>query len=125
MQASYEELQGMRRNLSRRQQQRSTRVQQRLRQARIDFANIVQHIIDRYHPVRIYQWGSLIDASHFSERSDIDVAVEGILDAREFFALLRDAAAMTELPVDVVQLETIHPVYAESIRSRGKIIYEQ
>ena len=73
-------------------------------------------------PARATQWGSLIDGRHFSERSDIDVALEGITSAPVFFAILRNAEALTRLPVDIVQLETIHPAHAESIRARGRIV---
>jgi len=45
-----------------------------LNRARDNFAQIVKIIIEKYHPKRIYQWGSLIDGSHFTERSDIDIA---------------------------------------------------
>jgi hypothetical protein len=30
---------------------------------------------------RIYQWGSPLDETHFSTRSDLDIAIEGELDA--------------------------------------------
>jgi len=38
-------------------------------------------IVREYKPLRIYQWGSLLEDRHFSEISDIDIAVEGITDA--------------------------------------------
>ena len=125
MDVSDRELAEMKRNLRRRAAARSRRVQRRLVQARKDFERIVQHIAETYKPLRIYQWGSLVDSDHFSERSDIDIALEGITDAETFFSILADAERLTELPVDVVQMETIHPAYAESIRARGRIVYER
>jgi predicted nucleotidyltransferase len=55
-------------------------LEERLEIARKDFDRIVDHIARTYRPKRIWQWGSLIDGHHFSERSDIDIAIEGIED---------------------------------------------
>lgn len=123
--ASDDELQLMRKNLRERQERRRRELEERLEMARRDFDRIVEHIAKTYGPKRIWQWGSLIDGRHFSERSDIDIALEGIEDPKTFFAILGDAMDMSSLPVDVVQIETIHPAYADSIRSRGRIVYEQ
>lgn len=119
------EMQLMRKNYRQRQERRRRELEQRLETARKDFDRIVDHIARTYRPKRIWQWGSLIDGHHFSERSDIDIALEGIDDPKTFFAILGDAMDMSGLPVDVVQIETIHPAYADSIRSRGRIVYER
>ena len=84
---------------------------------------IVNHIIRNYRPSGIYQWGSVLDPGLFSEMSDIDIAVEGILAAEDYFRLLGEAAAMTDFPLDLVQMEKIDPVFAEQIRATGKRIY--
>lgn len=125
METSEAELRRMRLNLERRASVRRTELALRLKEARDDFERIVDHVWQQYQPKRIYQWGSLIEDGHFSERSDIDIAVEGIRGASDFLAILRDAQAMTRFPVDVVQIETIHPAYAESIRARGRIVRER
>jgi predicted nucleotidyltransferase len=119
------EMQLMRKNFRERQERRRRELEQRLETARKDFNRIVDHIARTYRPKRIWQWGSLIDGHHFSERSDIDIAIEGIEDPKTFFAILGDAMDMSSLPVDVVQIEAIHPAYADSIRSRGRIAYER
>jgi predicted nucleotidyltransferase len=119
------EMQLMRKHYRERQERRRGELEERLALARKDFDRIVDHIARTYQPKRIWQWGSLIDGHHFSERSDIDIALEGITDPKTFFAILGDAMDMSTLPVDVVQIETIHPAYADSIRSRGRIVYEQ
>jgi aryl carrier-like protein len=51
-------------------------------------------IIQNYHPKQIIQWGSLLESRHFSEASDIDLAVVG-LDSLSFMRLLADAENMT------------------------------
>lgn len=111
--------------IKRKENERKTALSARLEQARKDFATIVDHIITLYNPKRIYQWGSLIDGSHFSEISDIDIALEGVTDPAEFFKLLGAAEEMTDLPLDIVQLEYVHPAYAEGIRTRGRLVHER
>lgn len=94
-------------------------------EARTDVDRIIPMIIEKYLPLRIYQWGSLTKTGMFRDYSDIDLAVEGILDPATFFALLGDVMKMTRFPVDLVQLEKIAPEYAEDIRRRGKVVYER
>ena len=89
-----------------------------------DFNSIVTMIIKKYDPVKIIQWGSLLDRSYFKEYSDIDIAVEGIPSTEKFFALVKDAEALTDLPLDIVQLEKIEPVHKESILKKGKVLYD-
>ena len=122
---SERELEQMRVNIAQRERRRQEHRERRLKIARRDFTRIIDHIATKYSTIRIYQWESLIDGRHFSDRSDTEFAIEGITDAAEFFAILADAAEMTDLPMDIVQLETIHPVYAASIRERGRVVYER
>ena len=95
------------------------------RQAVLDTRAIVRMIVEEYELVRIYQWGSVLRPGEFREYSDIDIAVEGVTDARAFFRMLGDAQAMTRFPVDLVQIEKIEPEYAEEIRQHGEIVYER
>lgn len=95
------------------------------RKAWEDFDKIVEMLINKYNPKRIYQWGSLLEEKHFSKISDIDVAVEGVLSADEYFKMLGDVDALTEFQIDLVQIEKIEPVYAEKIKKNGRIVYER
>ena len=95
------------------------------RQAVLDTRAIVRMIVEEYELVRIYQWGSVLRPGEFREYSDIDIAVEGVTDARAFFRMLGDAQAMTRFPLDLVQIEKIEPEYAEEIRQHGEIVYER
>lgn len=97
----------------------------RLEKARLDFHKMVKLIAEKYRPKRIYQWGSVLDEQRFSEISDIDIAVEGVRSAAEFFAILGDVMEMTDFAVDLVELEKIEPLHAESIRRRGRLVYER
>jgi predicted nucleotidyltransferase len=97
----------------------------RLKAARRDFDAVVATIVREYEPVRIYQWGSLLEDRDFSELSDIDIAVEGIKDPAALSGLRSRAERLSDFPLDIVAIERIHPAYAEHIRRRGRIVYER
>ena len=97
----------------------------RLLAARRDCDEIVQAVAREYKPTRIYQWGSLVDERHFSEMSDIDIALEGITDPATLSALRGAAEKLTRFPLDIVAIEHVHPAYADHIRRRGRVVYER
>ena len=114
-----------RRFLDMKAQRRQKELGERFELALRDVEAIVAMIVEQYKPIRIYQWGSLLDRRLFSEISDIDIALEGIKSAKTFFAIVHSASRMTDLPLDIVQLEKIHPLHAESIRNNGRLVYER
>ena len=107
----------------RRRDSRRTFLSERLETARRDRDAIVTEIARRYHPRRVYGWGSLVDGRHFSEMSDIDIALEGITDPVSLSAICGTAERMTTMSVDIVALEHVHPAYADFIRRRGKLLH--
>lgn len=109
----------------RKQLARQKELDARFIQATCDFERITEMIVERYRPRRIYQWGSLLDRRRFSEISDIDIAVEGIGSVEAYFQLLGDADEMTDFPVDLVEMEKIDPLHADSIRRKGRLVYEE
>lgn len=94
-------------------------------QAAADAQAIIEMIVQSFSPRRIYQWGSLLRPGGFKPYSDIDIAVEGVVDAERFFAMLGQAQSLTAFPVDIVQLEKIAPEHAEDIRQYGRLVYER
>ena len=90
-----------------------------------DFESILKMIVASYHPKKVYQWGSLLRPEQFRDYSDIDIAVEGAMSPEAYFEMLGKAQAMTDFPVDIVQLEKIEPEFSESIRAQGKVVYER
>jgi hypothetical protein len=64
--------------LQRREAARQRDLDARFRTAWADFDRIVEMIVREFAPLRIWQWGSLLHRRHFSGRSDIDIAVEGL-----------------------------------------------
>ncbi len=90
-----------------------------------DFEQICTLIIAKYNPACIWQWGSLLDRRRFSEISDIDIALEGLRSVEEYSAILSDIIAITDFPVDLVEMERIGVENAAFIRKYGRLIYER
>lgn len=107
------------------ERRRRARIDARFEQATRDARTIIAAIVEQVNPRRIYQWGSLLDRSRFSEISDIDIAVEGLSGPAEFFRTLGIATDGTTLPVDVIELEKVPEDIAERIRSRGALVHER
>jgi predicted nucleotidyltransferase len=101
------DVQTMRRFIQTSRQKRREHLAAQLERARADFRLITDHIIERYRPERIYQWGSLVDGAGFQEISDIDVAIEGLAQPQEFFHLLGECEELTTFPLHIVNLEEI------------------
>ena len=114
-----------RRHLRRREAERRERLKDLAQRARRDAQRIVEMLIARYRPRRIYQWGSLLEVEGFREWSDIDIAVEGLEGPLTGLRAADDARQMTGFPVDLVELERIHPLHADTIRREGKLVYER
>ncbi len=113
-----------RRTFAQRNMRRREQLHEMARQAQADFNQIRDMLVRDYHPKRIYQWGSLLTPEKFQEISDIDIAVEGLTDPIAGLHALDDACQLTRFPVDLVELERIHPTHAETIRTQGKLVYE-
>ncbi|HMO50445.1 MAG TPA: nucleotidyltransferase domain-containing protein [Kiritimatiellia bacterium] len=114
-----------RKRLEEREAVHKAKLDRRYAQAARDAAAIIELLAKRYRPLRIYQWGSLINRRHFNEHSDIDIAVEGATDSLTFFQMHRDAEAMTSFPLDLVEIDKIEPEFASIIRMKGKLVYER
>ena len=113
------------RRLRQRETARAVELATRLEQARQEATAVIAMIVDKYGPVRIWQWGSLVHGRGFSEVSDLDIAVEGVTEPARFFAMFGDAERLTALPLDLVQMEKIEPLHAESIRRKGRLVYDR
>jgi hypothetical protein len=98
-------------------------IDRRFQKARNDFERITAMIWKTYKPRAIYQWGSLLNLDRFSGISDIDIALTGDIPAEAFFEMYGKAMEMTDLPLDIIELDKIHPLHAMSIRERGRMVY--
>ena len=92
--------------------------------AKGDASGIIRHLVDTWHPKRIWQWGSLTRPGEFREWSDIDIAVEGLVDPLAGLQAFEEAASMTSFPVDLVELDRIDPRHARTIREEGVLVYD-
>lgn len=115
----------MRRFIQESRRKRREDLAARLDQARVDVRLITDHIVDRYRPRRIYQWGSLVDGVGFQEISDIDIAIEGLPKPQDFFRLLGECEELTTFPLHLVNLEDVHPLYRRQIVEKGVLIHER
>lgn len=109
--------------LKRREAARQRELDARFAAAWADFERIVEMIVREFSPLRIWQWGSLLHRPHFSNRSDIDLAVEGLGRAERLFQLYARAEELTAFPLHVVELERIEPEYANLIRISGRLVH--
>jgi len=119
------DIEGARRGYRQRTALRRERLSHMAAEASADFEKITNMLIADYAPRRIYQWGSLLRPSSFQEISDIDIAVEGWDDPMTGLHALDAACQLTRFPVDLVELERIHPAHAETIRKEGKLVYDR
>ena len=111
--------------LERKEKNRKKALEKKYNQAWQDAQEIIKFIIEKYNPKRIYQWGSLLDREHFSEISDIDIALEGITSADHLFEIYGSIMTMSDFSIDLVQMEKIAPEFAEIIQKKGKVVYER
>ncbi len=122
---SKEEKHAIRAFLASKEARRQEQLDRCFARAVADAERIIEMVRDRYAPRRIYQWGSLLERRKFQEISDIDIAVEGLSSPEEIFAVYGEAEKLTRFPLDIVELEKIHPAHARSIRERGRLVYER
>ena len=70
---------------------------------------------------RVWVFGSIARSRRQDERSDIDLAVEG-LPRSDYVRRLGEVMALTGLPVDLVELETASPQLRQHIGLFGRLI---
>lgn len=95
------------------------------KKAKKEADDIMLAIQNNFSVTKIYQWGSLLSPDHFNENSDIDIAVEGLTSAEDFFKLYGVALSKTSFPLDIVEMEKIDELNRKSIIEKGKLIYEK
>jgi len=112
--------------LQARQKQAHKRREQRRQVALQALRTAAQSILPRFpHIRRAYLFGSVLRPGALRSTSDIDVAIEGRLEAEEYFALWRQLEqAVVSWPVDLVELDQEVP-FAARVREQGEVIYER
>lgn len=97
---------------------------ERAARARALLPALVRHLVERYGVRRVWLFGSLAGAG-FRERSDIDLAAEGLPAGA---ALFRAAAELDDLArpftVDLVPLEDAREPVRERILACGELLHD-
>jgi predicted nucleotidyltransferase len=109
-------------------EQEGFRQRERRRQvARAALCTAVCAVAPRYPQVdRAFLFGSVTRPGGLNETSDLDVAVEGVLGAEDFFALWRELErAVDSWPVDLVELDRRSVHFVQRVRETGELIYER
>ncbi len=83
-------------------------------------------LAERYRIKRVWLIGSLLQHESFHNRSDIDLAVEGLAEKEYFDALSKLYQIIpSRLELDLITLETAQPALREHIRTTGRLLYER
>ncbi len=108
---------------TREDERRQAREQMRLRA--VESARAAARAVMPAFPVRkAYLFGSATRPGAMRRDSDLDIAIEGRLSAKDYFALWRELErAIPEWEIELVELgPDVH--FAEQVRETGDIIYE-
>ena len=107
-----------------RERKRQRMLDERFERAWEDCEKIVAYIAAEHTPKRIWQWGSLLNRKFFTEKSDIDIGIEGLSSPEKIFSILARTEELTDLPLDIIELEKVEPEFSDMIKRKGKCVYE-
>lgn len=106
-------------------QKQQHRARERRREAALKAMRAAIHAVSPRFPGvrRVYLFGSVLRPGVWRSSSDTDVAVEGRLNAQEYFAFWRELEqAAPDWLVDLVELDR-DLRFATLVRERGELIY--
>lgn len=83
---------------------------------------MVAALVERYPVTRVWLFGSILDPERFDERSDIDVACEGLPPER-FLEALGVLERTGPFPFDLVRIESCSSELADRIRREGELVH--
>ncbi|MBN2576774.1 MAG: nucleotidyltransferase domain-containing protein [Deltaproteobacteria bacterium] len=112
--------QDLARTLRARSAERRAAAEARAERLRAGLPRAAKLLAERYHARRVVLFGSLVDGT-FSERSDVDLAVEGMPSA-PYFDALADLMTLFGGPVDLVRLEEAAPDLRAYIEAEGRTL---
>ena len=108
-------------------QEQEYRIRERRRQAALaDVRAAVQRVLPRFPAIRrAYIFGSVLRPGAMRATSDVDIALEGELDAETYFAVWRELEKTAEgWEIEVIELGP-DLRFAASVRERGEWVYER
>lgn len=95
--------------------------QRRAQEARRRLPAVVRELVERFGARRVVLFGSLL-SGRLHERSDIDIAVEGLAPERYWEALWRCSEALGH-DVDLVPIEGASPALRETVEVDGEVLH--
>lgn len=82
-----------------------------------------RRLIRDFGATRVYLFGSLLEASLVHDRSDIDLAVEGLKGQRYFAALSEIWSLLPPgVELDLIRMEGAWPSLGERIKAEGELL---
>lgn len=83
-------------------------------------------LVEHHGARRVYLFGSLVGSRSIHERSDIDLAVEGLGPGRAYWRALTElwACLPPGIELDLVPLEDADPELVERILKEGELLYD-
>jgi len=86
-------------------------------------AAAAEHLKKKYGVRSVYLYGSLVWSRHFTERSDIDLLVEGFPAEKSYWKMLVELEAITDpVEISVVLAEDAAPSLLEKAKREGKLL---
>ncbi|GBF33184.1 hypothetical protein DCCM_2283 [Desulfocucumis palustris] len=114
-------------NLRRAWQKRTMQKQENMARLRQDAlqkaAAAAAYLKEKYKVTAVYLYGSLVWGKHFSNRSDIDLLVEGFPAERDYWRMLVELEGIAEpLEINIVLGENAKPGLREKARKEGNLL---
>lgn len=82
-----------------------------------------RRLVEDFGATKVYLFGSLVQENLVHDRSDIDLAVEGLAGRRYFSALSEIWALLPQgVELDLVRLERAWPSLLERIEAEGELL---
>lgn len=95
-------------------------------EARAETRKLAELLIQKFGATKVYLFGSLIRPGAFHERSDIDLAAEGIAPDQLFQASVALARACDyRYRVELVALEMVREGMRQRILAEGVLLYDR
>jgi predicted nucleotidyltransferase len=100
--------------------------EERLQMARQASETCARLLAEHHGARRVYLFGSLVGSRAIHDRSDIDLAVEGLGPGRAYWRALAElwASLPPGIDLDLVPLEDADPELVEHILTEGKLLYD-
>ncbi|NOZ05200.1 MAG: nucleotidyltransferase domain-containing protein [Chloroflexi bacterium] len=110
----------------RRWRKAEARRRERATHARAAAEACARFLVESYHVHRVYLFGSLAGWSPLHDRSDIDLAVEGLPPGRAYIQALTTLWSLLppDTELDLVPIEDARPSLASRIPQEGILLYD-